>query len=202
MAFRSKVFPIGEQAVEWARTHNPTLIILSVEPRKVGYAICNKLKRSPSMREIPLVLISAEETMATFEQHKKLKSRAEEYLLKPLDMTELLAMANRLVDLGDTQIEAQVPESDSGEIEIADDEIAEVSLDDDALLEEEGAFSAGHESTAREPLHHAVLANRTERMTGQAGCPRPTRLGCWATCRSRCLPGTCPGRHHSLTRTR
>src|SRR6185503_8830745 len=95
--FRVESIPNGEQAIEWARTSAPTVIILSVEPRKVGYAICNKLKRSPSLRDIPLILISGEETMATFEQHKKLKSRAEEYLLKPLDMTDLLAKVDRLV---------------------------------------------------------------------------------------------------------
>ena len=140
---RVESIPNGEQAVEWARTNNPALIILSVEPRKVGYAICNKLKRSPSLREIPLVLISAEETMATFEQHKKLKSRAEEYLLKPLDMTDLLAKANRLVGLGDTQAEARaMSDVDSGEIEISDEEIAEVSLDEEDVLIDEPTLSS------------------------------------------------------------
>ncbi len=137
--FRVESIPNGEQAVEWARTHNPALIILSVEPRKVGYAICNKLKRSPSLREIPLLLISAEETMATFEQHRKLKSRAEEYLLKPLDMKDLLAKADRLIGIGDPQ---EVPEKDAAEIEIDDDEIAEVSLDDEDLEEAAGSSDA------------------------------------------------------------
>ena len=45
--------------------------------------------------------------MATFEQHKKLKSRAEEYLLKPLDMTDLLAKADRLIALGGHQASAR-----------------------------------------------------------------------------------------------
>ena len=145
--FRVESIPNGEQAVEWARTHNPALIILSVEPRKVGYAICNKLKRSPSLREIPLVLISAEETMATFEQHRKLKSRAEEYLLKPLDMKDLLAKADRLIGIGDAQSQPQATrDKDSAEIEIADDEIAEVSLDDEDL-EEEAGFSEADQPT-------------------------------------------------------
>jgi CheY-like chemotaxis protein/chromosome segregation ATPase len=122
--FRIESIPNGEQAIEWARTAAPVLVILSVEPRKVGYAICNKLKRSPSLREIPLILISAEETMATFEQHKKLKSRAEEYLLKPLDVEELLAKADRLVGLGAAE---EIPVADSDDIEIADDDISEIS---------------------------------------------------------------------------
>src|SRR3569833_604422 len=96
---RIESIPSGEQAIDWARHNHPALIILSVEPRKVGYAVCNKLKRGPATRDIPLILISAEETMATFEQHKKLKSRAEEYLLKPLDRADLVSKVNRLLDL-------------------------------------------------------------------------------------------------------
>ena len=81
----------GDEAMEWGRVNVPVVIILSVEPRKVGYAISNKLRRSPSLREVPLMLISAEETLATFEQHKKLKSRADEYMLKPLEEKAFLA---------------------------------------------------------------------------------------------------------------
>ena len=99
--FGVESIPNGEEAIEWGRSHPTSLIILSVEPRKVGYAICNKIKRSPSLREIPLILISSEETLATFEQHKKLKAHADEYLLKPLDIEELLAKVNNLVPLGE-----------------------------------------------------------------------------------------------------
>src|SRR3954462_13857005 len=118
--------PNGDDAIEWGRSHPTSLIILSVEPRKVGYAICNKLKRSPSLREVPLILISAEETLATFEQHKKLKSRADEYLLKPLDMSELASKVDQLVGLGPKEQrtdEMDVQELDAdADIEIADDE--------------------------------------------------------------------------------
>ncbi|MEO8213766.1 MAG: response regulator, partial [Myxococcales bacterium] len=161
--FRVESIPNGGHSVEWARTNNPTLIVLSVEPRKVGYAICNKLKRSPNLREIPLILISAEETRATFEQHKKLKSRAEEYLLKPLDIRELLAKANRLITLGDAQGAA---DDDEAEIELADDEIAEVSLDDDELMDAEEGFAASDpptQATARVPFPDAGVGASGDR---------------------------------------
>ena len=90
----------GDEAMEWGRTNKPAVIILSVEPRKVGYAISNKLRRSPSLREVPLVLISSEETLATFEQHKKLKSRADEYLLKPLEESVFVSKVAGLVGMG------------------------------------------------------------------------------------------------------
>jgi CheY-like chemotaxis protein len=132
--FTVESIPNGDDAIEWGKSNHPDLIILSVEPRKVGYAICNKLKRSPSLREVKLILISAEETLATFEQHKKLKSRADEYLLKPLDLPELLAKVDDLVGLGakvKTE-EMDVQELDvDADIVIADDEdIAIIGSDD------------------------------------------------------------------------
>jgi len=130
---RIESIPQGEQAIEWARENHPSLIILSVEPRKIGYAICNKLKRSPTLREVPLILISGEETMATFEQHKKLKARAEQYLLKPLDRADLLTSVQRLVDLED-QGAGSGEDEDVEEIELADDELDEVSDEDEALI--------------------------------------------------------------------
>lgn len=136
--FRVESIPNGDQAMEWARIHGPTMIVLAVEPRKVGYAICNKLKRSPNLRDTPLLLISSEETLATFHQHKKLKSRADEYLLKPLDLNELVTIVDRLVGLSAEQTESLLGSAE--EIELADDEIAEVSLDDEALIEEDDGY--------------------------------------------------------------
>jgi CheY-like chemotaxis protein len=91
--------PNGETAVEWARANEPAMIVVSVEPRKVGYAVCNKLKRSSDLQHIPLILTSSEETPQTFEQHKKLKSRADEYLLKPFGDEDLLNKVGGLIDL-------------------------------------------------------------------------------------------------------
>jgi CheY-like chemotaxis protein len=126
-AFKVESIPNGEEAIEWGRANPPVLIILSVEPRKVGYAICNKLKRSPSLRDVPLILISSEETLATFEQHKKLKSHADEYLLKPLDLQDLLARIERRVGLGDG-------EQAAGE---DDEHIEEIDADSDIVIADE-----------------------------------------------------------------
>ena len=153
--FRVESIPNGEQAIEWARTNEPSLIILAVEPRKVGYALCNKIKRSPALRDVPLILISSEETQATFDQHKKLKSRADVYRLKPLGIPELLSDADRLVGLAGTP----AAEEEAGEeIELADDEIAEVSLDeDDAIIEDESTFSdLAPATTVEDPSSGAV----------------------------------------------
>src|SRR5450755_3463901 len=124
--FEVKNISNGDEAMEWGRTTRPAVIVLSVEPKKVGYGICNKLRRSPSLREVPLVLISAEETPATFEQHKKLKSHADEYMLKPLEGEDLLAKVGGLlhVDL-------------AGGGRIDEDEVHELDADSDIVLAEE-----------------------------------------------------------------
>ncbi len=121
--FRVESIPNGDDAMEWGRTNKPAVIILSVEPRKVGYAISNKLRRSPSLREVPLILISAEETLATFEQHKKLKSRADEYLLKPLEESVFVAKVAGLVGMAG--------------VDAGDDDVHELDADSDIVLSED-----------------------------------------------------------------
>jgi DNA-binding response OmpR family regulator len=139
--FIVKNIPNGDEAMEWGRTERPAIIILSVEPKKIGYAICNKLRRSPSLREVPLLLISAEETQATFEQHRKLKSRADEYLIKPIDPQELLAKVGSLlnVDLAQGEDDDEVHELDAdSDIVLAEDDdidiVSSASSDEDRTL--------------------------------------------------------------------
>ena len=125
--FEVKSIPNGDEAMEWGRVHKPSVIVLSVEPKKIGYAICNKLRRSPSLRDVPLVLISGEETPATFEQHRKLKSRADEYMLKPLDREDLLMKVGGLLKL-----ELDAPPSEDDE-----DDVQELDADSDIVMADE-----------------------------------------------------------------
>jgi CheY-like chemotaxis protein len=84
----------GGDALNLARSEKPDLIILCVElPRGSGYSVCNKLKKDPELAAIPLVLTSAQATEETFEQHKKLRTRAEAYLKKPYAPDEVVKLA-------------------------------------------------------------------------------------------------------------
>jgi DNA-binding response OmpR family regulator len=123
--FEVKNIPSGDEAMEWGRTHKPSVIVLSVEPRKVGYAICNKLRRSPSLREVPLVLISSEETQAVLDQHKKLKAHADEYMLKPFEGKDLLVKIGGLLKL-----DLAAPAAD-------DDDVHELDADSDIVMAED-----------------------------------------------------------------
>lgn len=83
----------GKDAIELARGEPPVAIVLSVElgdRLTGGFAWCNRFKRDPELRSIPLLLTSSLATEETFEQHRKLKTRADDYLLKPYGPRELL----------------------------------------------------------------------------------------------------------------
>ncbi|HEY4392928.1 MAG TPA: response regulator [Polyangia bacterium] len=127
--FEVKNIPSGDDAMEWGRSHKPAVIVLSVEPKKVGYAICNKLRRSPSLREVPLVLMSSEETQAVLDQHKKLKAHADEYMLKPFNGKDLLVKIGGLLklNLSAAPDEDEVHELDAdSDIVMADDDDVDI----------------------------------------------------------------------------
>jgi DNA-binding response OmpR family regulator len=158
--FQVKNIPSGDDAMEWGRSHKPAVIVLSVEPKKVGYAICNKLRRSPSLREVPLVLISGEETPATFEQHRKLKSRADEYMLKPIDGQDLLVKLGGLLKLN-----LSAPAADDDEVHELDADSDIVMADDDDIevvssaSSDDSDDSDGEEKTlAVDPDNYGIVA--------------------------------------------
>ena len=155
--FQVKNIPSGDDAMEWGRSHKPAVIVLSVEPKKVGYAICNKLRRSPSLREVPLLLISGEETPATFEQHRKLKSRADEYMLKPLDGQDLLLKVGGLLKLN-----LSAPPADDDEVHELDADSDIVMADDDdvdIVSSAEADEADGEEKTlAVDPDNYGIVA--------------------------------------------
>lgn len=81
----------GRAGLDMARAEIPSAIVVCVElPRMSGYSICAKLKKDPNLKTVTLVITSAEATQETFEHHKKLKNRAEEYLRKPFEPQTLV----------------------------------------------------------------------------------------------------------------
>jgi CheY-like chemotaxis protein len=130
--FGVRICPDGKEGVELARDWAPEAIVLCVElPRMSGYLICQKLKKDDALKGIPLVLTSAEATAETFEKHKGLKARAEEYLLKPYPPSALIAALGRLVGLPEPAEAAGAAEP----ARAAADEAELVSLEEELGLE-------------------------------------------------------------------
>src|SRR3954464_1717245 len=88
---------LGLQA---AAREKPDLILLAIElPRMNGFSVCNKLKRDPALKDVPLIIMSSESTEETFEQHRRLRTRAEDYLHKPISFEDLVARIQGYVSL-------------------------------------------------------------------------------------------------------
>src|ERR1700733_8982236 len=91
----------GNLGLQQASSDKPDLILLSIElPRMNGFSVCNKLKKDPSLKDVPLIIMSSESSDETFEQHRKLRTRAEDYVQKPIAFGELLQHIRSFVKLG------------------------------------------------------------------------------------------------------
>src|SRR5438132_1842963 len=90
----------SEQGMSLAKQENPDLIVVCVEAQPTnGYMLCTRLKKDEALKGIPVILTSANATPDSFEKHKKLKTRAEEYLIKPFEPPALFAKVNTLLGL-------------------------------------------------------------------------------------------------------
>src|SRR5213075_596820 len=87
----AQVVDDGYAGLMAAASDRPDLILLSIElPRMNGFSVCNKLKKYPMLKDVPLIIMSSESSEETFEQYKKLRTRAEDYVNKPIAFGELM----------------------------------------------------------------------------------------------------------------
>src|SRR3954463_7348466 len=112
-----------------ASRDKPNLILLAIElPRMNGFSVCNKLKRDAALKDVPLIIMSADSTEETFEQHRRLRTRAEDYVKKPISFDGLLARIQPFVAISAASLP---PESTAEEAIVLDEDIeieeAEVS---------------------------------------------------------------------------
>lgn len=128
----------GEEGIEAASNNKPDLILLTIElPRMNGFSVCNKLKRNADLKSVPLALLSSEATEETFEQHKRLRTRADAYVHKPITVDELVIQLSGLLTL------TKLPASEMSDEDVMIDDVA---VDDDITLEEPGAESLDAEA--------------------------------------------------------
>ncbi len=137
------IIPDGKEGLEQARNQKPDLILLCVElPRMSGYSVCKKLKKDDDLKSIPLVIMSSEANEETFEQHKKLKTRADDYIIKPFDAEQLMDKIEPLLKLTKRNAEGDdeftlLDENEAISIEDEESiafEEAEVSSPEDEML--------------------------------------------------------------------
>jgi CheY-like chemotaxis protein len=71
----------GERALAKAKGAKPDLILLaSVLPDMSGFSLCNRLRRTPGLSDIPILLFPAGADAAATESHRTGKTPADDYL--------------------------------------------------------------------------------------------------------------------------
>jgi CheY-like chemotaxis protein len=138
----------GNQGIDRAMASRPDLILLTIElPGMNGFLVCKKLKKEDALKDVPLVILSSEATEETFEQHKKLRTRAEEYLHKPIAVSALIEIVQKHVKL---EAAAEAVE-DVDDLDVADVEDDVIMMDGSepppAAIESEPAPVASQTST-------------------------------------------------------
>jgi CheY-like chemotaxis protein len=158
----------GPSGLELAAAHRPDLILLTIElPGMNGFLVCKKIKKTSELENVPLVILSSEVDQETFEQHKKLRTRADEYIRKPIGFSDLLSRVQSFVPHSNGIAVVDAAEETALDIEeafsVGDDDVIVLADDDnpdDALAADEPAQVA---APSVHPPVEAVFVDGPER---------------------------------------
>ena len=84
----------GIEAMDSIRARRPDLVVLDVMmPRMDGYEVCDELKSDPELKNIPVILltaVSSQVSKSTYSHFDGMKTEADDYIAKPVDMQILM----------------------------------------------------------------------------------------------------------------
>ena len=88
--FKAKGFGNGAELMKALKEEIPELILLDIMlPGDDGYTILEQLKSMPSVKDVPVIMVTAKE--AEFDKVKGLEGGADDYITKPFGMMEFVA---------------------------------------------------------------------------------------------------------------
>lgn len=94
------VFDDAQAGIAAMGTDNPNLCIIAAElPKMSGFSVCNRIKKEELTARTAVVMTSTDEGDETFEQHRRLRTRAEAYVHKPVAAADLAARALALLEV-------------------------------------------------------------------------------------------------------
>jgi DNA-binding response OmpR family regulator len=93
----------GEEALERTLLEKPDLVLLDVRmPRMTGYETCRRLKADETVKDIPVVFLSAKGQES--EVQAGLEAGAVEYILKPFSPDQLTARVRAILGEGSPRL--------------------------------------------------------------------------------------------------
>ena len=88
--FKARGFDNGNELMKALKEEIPELILLDIMlPGDDGYTILEQLKSMPSVKDVPVIMVTAKE--AEFDKVKGLEGGADDYITKPFGMMEFVA---------------------------------------------------------------------------------------------------------------
>jgi CheY-like chemotaxis protein len=109
----------GERALVKAKGAKPDLILLaSVLPDMSGFSLCNRLRRTPGLADVPILLIPADSDAAATESHRAGKTPADGYLPSDASPEQVAQRVSGLLraatESGRTSLPPPLPGSSDG----------------------------------------------------------------------------------------
>lgn len=88
----------GSDVLKLAEERRPDLVLLdALVPGLHGFEVCKALKSRPETRAIPVFLMTAVYTKSRYKQEAISQLGAQEYLLKPIDIDELVSRVKKFL---------------------------------------------------------------------------------------------------------
>jgi adenylate cyclase len=101
--YKARPVPSGKLALKAAESNPPDLILLDINmPEMDGYEVCQRLKESETLRDIPIIFISA--LTETIDKVKAFNTGGVDYVTKPFQFEEVHARVETHLKLRDAQI--------------------------------------------------------------------------------------------------
>jgi DNA-binding response OmpR family regulator len=87
----------GQEAIDKTKKENPDLLILDLMmPKLDGFEVCRMLKFDDNFKNLPIIVLSALDQQQ--DREKAIKAGADEYFIKPFDLSLLLTKIRDLIE--------------------------------------------------------------------------------------------------------
>jgi CheY-like chemotaxis protein len=146
--FDIKAASNGEEALAVFQTFKPDVVLADIEmPKMNGYQLCDKIKKNPETKGIPVILLAG--AFEPLDEELAKNVGAEDYIVKPFESQELISKINAVI---------AVKEMAAPSVEEAE-EVLEVPADEEDLWAMEEVLSepvGAEELMAETPLEEVA----------------------------------------------